>query len=205
MTGCDDCGLEPGDDGQTRTLWILLILNGVMFVAEMVAGILAQSTGLIADSLDMLADSSVYLLALRAVGKGAAAKARAARFCGGAQLVLAALAAADVTRRMAWGSEPEHVTMLGMGGLALAVNVTCLALLSRHRKGDVHMRATWICSRSDVLANLGVIAGGLLVGATGSRFPDLVAGGAIVAVVLHGAVSILRETARERQDTALTD
>jgi Co/Zn/Cd efflux system component len=38
----------------------LLAINAVMFVVELVAGWLAQSTGLIADSLDMFADAMVY-------------------------------------------------------------------------------------------------------------------------------------------------
>ena len=37
-------------------LWILLSINAAMFVAEITAGVIAESTGLIADSLDMLAD-----------------------------------------------------------------------------------------------------------------------------------------------------
>ena len=37
-----------------------------------------------------------------------------------------------------------------------------MALISRHRKGGLHMRASWIFSTNDVIANLGVIlaAGG---------------------------------------------
>lgn len=50
--------------------WILLAINGLMFLVEMTMGLIAQSTGLIADSLDMLADAAVYGLALYAVGHG---------------------------------------------------------------------------------------------------------------------------------------
>ncbi|RKY17802.1 MAG: cation transporter [Planctomycetota bacterium] len=202
MSGCDDCRLEPGDEAQVSTLKLLLLLNAAMFVVEAAAGWMAQSSSLLADSLDMLADASVYALALRAVGRGAAAKVRTATWCGVLQLLLTVLAASDVARRAAFGSEPEAFTMLGVGGLALLVNVTCLVLLSRHRRSEVHMRATWICSRSDVLANLAVLAGALLVAGTGSRYPDLVVGAVIVAVVFHGAVSILREAARARRDAA---
>ena len=54
------------------------------------------------------------------------------------------------------------------------------------------MKASWIFSTNDVLANLGVIVAGLLVGWTQTRFPDLVIGAIIAAVVFNGAIRILR-------------
>ncbi len=48
------------------------------------------------------------------------------------------------------------------------------------------MRASWIFSRSDVIANAGVLLAGLLVWLTGSRWPDLIVGSAIAAVVVRG-------------------
>jgi Co/Zn/Cd efflux system component len=54
------------------------------------------------------------------------------------------------------------------------------------------MKASWIFSTNDVLANLGVIVAGALVAWTGSRLPDLVIGTAVGLLVLGGAVRILR-------------
>ena len=44
-----------------------------------------------------------------------------------------------------------------------------------------------------VIANIGVILSGLLVLLTGSRFPDLVVGGAIGGYVVQEAIEILSE------------
>ena len=63
-----------GDAAEARTLKWLLVINGAMFVFELIVGLIAQSTGLIADSLDMFADAAVYGLALYAVGRAAALK-----------------------------------------------------------------------------------------------------------------------------------
>ena len=82
--------------------------------------------------------------------------------------------------------------MIGISALALAANVTCLLLLARHRHGGAHMKASWIFSTNDVLANLGIMAAGALVAWTGSRLPDLVIGTLVAALVLLGAVRILR-------------
>jgi Co/Zn/Cd efflux system component len=178
--------------GETRTLWTVLVINAAMFVVEGGAGYLGESTGLLADGLDMLADALVYGAALLAVGRGAALKRRAARLCGGLQLVLAAAALAEVARRARFGSDPEPPLMVLVSLLALAANVTSLWLVARHREGGVHMKATYICTANDVLANLGVIAAGALVAWTGTPWPDLVIGTAIAALVLRGALRILR-------------
>jgi Co/Zn/Cd efflux system component len=72
-----------------------------------------------------------------------------------------------------------------------AANVTCMALLAKYRDGGAHMRASWIFSINDVLANLGVIVAGALVAWTGSNLPDLVIGTLIGLLVLNGARRIL--------------
>ena len=101
-------------------------------------------------------------------------------------------AMAEVIRRFFLGSEPEPAWMMAVATVALVANVSCLYLILRHREGGAHMKASWIFSTNDVLANLGVIGAGLLVGWTQSRFPDLVIGAIIAAIVLTGALRILR-------------
>ena len=177
---------------ESLTLKWLLAINAVMFVVEMTAGWLAQSTGLMADSLDMFADAAVYGLALYAVGRGAGHQLKAARLSGWLQLSLALGALLEVLRRFVLGSEPAPALMTGIAFVALVANVTCLALVSRHRTGGAHMKASWIFSMNDVLANVGVIAAGALVAWTGSRYPDLVIGSLIALLVLNGARRILR-------------
>jgi len=185
---------DAADDeaAERGALIALLAINGVMFVAEMAAGWWAQSTGLMADALDMLADAFVYGLSLYAVGRAARLQVRAAHVSGWLQMALALGAFSEVIRRFVTGSEPEPAWMMAVSTVALAANVACLLLIARHRGGGAHMKASWIFSTNDVLANLGVIMAGGLVAWTGTRFPDLVIGTVIAAVVLTGAVRILR-------------
>ena len=74
----------------------------------------------------------------------------------------------------------------------VAANVACLWLIAGHRHGGVHMRASYIFSANDVLANVGVLVAGALVAWSGSPIPDWVIGTAIAALVLLGAIRILR-------------
>jgi len=191
-TSSDQGPASAEEEGERRTLWILLAINGCMFVAEGAAGRLVQSTGLLADSLDMLADAFVYGLSLYSVGKAVRHKLVAAKSSGYLQVVLAVAALSEVARRFVGHSEPEPLWMLGVATVALIANVSCLVLVARHRKGGAHMKASYIFSTNDVIANLGVIAAGVIVALTGSRYPDLVVGALIAFVVLTGAVRILR-------------
>jgi len=182
----------PGTPGEARVLRQLLAINASMFVLELGLGLAAQSTGLIADSVDMFADAAVYGLSLYGVGHAIERQRRVARASGVLQLLLALGVLAEVARRAVYGSEPVGPLMMGVSVLALVANVTCMALLARHRTGGLHMKASWIFSTNDVLANLGVIlAGGLVLG-TGSALPDLVIGTLIGLLVLVGAGRILR-------------
>lgn len=129
-----------------------------------------------------------------AVGRSAAAKVRTAHVAGWFQAALAIGALVEVLRRAVWGGDPEPSLMMIVAGVALVANVTCLWLVSRHRDGGAHMKASVIFSANDVLANAGVIVAGALVAWTGSRYPDLAIGSVIAIVVLLGARRILRLT-----------
>jgi len=190
---CGTTAQEHIDKAQRRLLWTVLVLNGVMFFVEFIAGWLAQSSGLIADSLDMLADTLVYAVSLYAVGKAIKYKANAAIFNGTLQTVLALLVLADVLQRLIFGSQPNANMMLWVAGLALLVNVLCFALLYSSRNGDINIRASWICSRNDMLMNTGVIASALLVAQLDMAWPDLLIATVIALIVLRSAIRIIRD------------
>jgi Co/Zn/Cd efflux system component len=177
---------------EARTLKVLLAINAAMFVVEIVVAFIAESTGLLADSLDMFADAAVYGLALYAVGRSASAKLRTAHVSGWLQAALAVGTLGEVVRRAIVGSDPESPLMIAVASVALIANASCLWLVSKHREGGAHMKASAIFSANDVLANLGVIAAGVLVAVTGSKYPDLVIGSIIAVVVLLGARRILK-------------
>ena len=201
MSGCD-CEVEIKNKEQSRVLIILLGINAFMFLVEITFGILSESTALIADSLDMLADATVYGIGLYAVGRPLLAKIRAAHISGVFQIILGASVSVDVFRRLVWGSEPESLFMIAVGIAALVANVICLLLIAKHREGEVHMRASWIFSKNDVIANLGIIIGGLLVYALESRYPDLLIGLVISIIVIRGGIQIFKDASNDKKQVA---
>lgn len=197
MSSCD-CHIEATDASQKGVLRKLLVLNGIMFVAELIVGIVGQSTGLLADSLDMLADALVYGVALYAVGRSSSLKTNAASLSGAFQILIALGIAADIIRRAITGSDPSSLLMFVVSIVALAVNTWCLKLITKEKEGEVHMRASYIFSKNDVIANSGVILASIIIYLTGSRWPDLVIGAIITIVVLRGGIQILTHTRHTR-------
>jgi len=185
--------LIPEDHSdERRVLLILLGINGFMFVAELLGGILGDSMGLISDSFDMLADASVYAISLFAVGKSLQVKRLSARVNGSFQVLIGLGILYEVIRRFVSGSDPEPSFMILVSLVALAANVYCLSLLSGKKDKGVHMKASYICSSTDVMANGGVILAGVLVLMTSSAYPDLIIGLIVTGIVLRGAWAIFK-------------
>ncbi|MCL6639786.1 MAG: cation transporter [Candidatus Rokubacteria bacterium] len=163
-----------------------------MFAAEAAAALLARSTALLADSADMLGDAMVYGFSVAVVGRGPVWQARAALLKG---LVMGAFGLgvlAEAALKLAGGLLPTAEVMGGVGLLALGANAAVLALLWSHRSDDLNMRSAWLCSRNDVIANLGVLvaAGGVAV--TGSPWPDIAVGLGIAALFGGAALGVIR-------------
>lgn len=177
---------------ESQLLKKLVSINAGMFFIELAVGFYAESMGLISDSLDMLADSGVYLISLYAVGKSLQVKKKSALANGVFQILLGAGIILETVRRFVYGSDPEPTYMILVSLIALAANGYCLALLSEHKEGEVHLKASYICSSTDVMANIGVTVAGALVFLTKSPYPDLLIGIIVTGIVLRGARSILQ-------------
>ena len=180
---------------QRRLLWVVLCINGAMFLVELIAGITASSTALLADSVDMLGDAIVYGVSLYVVARGAVWQARVARLKG---LIMAAFGVgvlAQVVTKLLHGLHPNADTMGVVGSLALAANTVCLAMLWRRRRDDVNMRSAWMCSLNDVAGNAGVIVAGAAVALTASGWPDILVGLMIAGMFCASATHIIRAAA----------
>lgn len=197
----DDCCSRKGDTiaalgqkrDQRRVLIVVMLINFIMFGVEFGGGLIANSSALLADSVDMFGDAFVYALSLYALSRGQRWEAGAAVAKGVIILLFGILVIAEIADKIVNGVPPSSELMLLFGSLALAANLTCLALLWRFRRLNVNMSSTFECSRNDVLSNVGVLAAAGLVGLSGSAWPDIVVGAAIAALFLRSAWRVLME------------
>jgi len=203
MNESDSCGchgdqkLAAVDPGYRRALAIVVALNLGFGLIEIAGGFIADSQALKADSLDFLGDGSISLLGLLALHWTARGRARVAL----SQGVFLGLLGLGVIGLATWrafhATLPEAELMGAIGIAAFAINVGSALLLLRHRDGDANVRAIWLFSRNDAVANVAVIFAALLVGATGQAWPDLAVAGVIALLFLHSAYEIVSGAWRE--------
>ena len=197
MSCCDDsaCAVGQLQARQSRTLKWVLAINSVMFGVEFGVGMAAGSVALMADSLDMLGDALVYALSLYAVSRGVRWKAGAAMVKGLVMAAFGVFVLAQLAYRISHAVPPDTALMGAIGALALAANLICLRLLTRHREEDINMRSVWLCSRNDIIANVSVLVAAGLVTVTHQAWPDWVVGLGIAALFLHSAWRVLGQAA----------
>ena len=195
---CEDkaCEVTALRESHGRVLWIVLGINTLMFVAEGAAGLLAHSTSLLADALDILGYALVYGFSLLVLARSLRWQATAALTKGGFMLAFGLAVLAEAVYKVFHPVMPSAETMGVVGAIALAANIVCFSLLYRHRGDNLNMSSTWLCSRNDLIANVGVL---LAAGATfllASRWPDIIVGCIISVLFLRSAFSVLRDAAR---------
>lgn len=184
---------------QRRTLQIALGLNATMFAVEVTAGIIGNSMALVAEGLDNLTNAAAYGIAMLAITRGAMFKARAATVSGLVLLLLGVGVLVEVVRRAFYGEAPDGLLMLIVAAVSLGVNGSVLRMLSKYRHGDVNLRATWIFTRADVIANLALIVSGAVVLLIGLRAIDLIVGAGIGCYVIKESVEILEDARKARR------
>jgi len=187
------CEVTPDTKYEIRILKIVLVLNFGMFLIEFTAGLFSDSIALLADSLDMFADAFIYALSLFALKQHEKWRIYAAMSSGIIQLVLGIGIAISALYKLVVFTVPNYEMMGIYGLLALIVNVISFWLLSQFREGNINIRASWICSRNDIIANVGVLFAAVLVYYTQSGFPDILIGLSIAAIVIVSAIDIIKE------------
>lgn len=153
-------------------------LNLAYFGVEFAAASAIGSVSLFADSIDFLEEASVNLLILISLGWSARGRA-----CAGMALALILLVPGLATLWTAWDKfnvpvvpDPVILSLAGLG--ALAVNLSCAFMLARYRNhGGSLTKAAFLSARNDALANVAIIAAGLVTAALWrSAWPDVIVG-----------------------------
>jgi Co/Zn/Cd efflux system component len=181
---------------ERRALLLALVLNASLAAIELAAAAWSRSVALMADAIDFVEDSALYGLALAMGGAQPAARHRFGLVVAGLMALPGLAALAQVWRQLATGAAPHGATIWAVSTLALAANLATAAIILAARRGpapaSLGLRAAWLSSRNDALANLAMIAAGAGVALTGRGWPDLVVGLAVAALHLSGGWQILR-------------
>lgn len=198
------CSGNPQFDGidptYKRVLWIVIVINALMFVIEMLAGKIAGSQALQADALDFLGDAFTYGLSLAVIGMSLKVRATAALFKGGSLLVMGLWVFGSTAYQFFVLGVPKAEIMGAIGFLALAANIASVLLLMRYKDGDANVRSVWLCSRNDAIGNVAVLAASAAVWLTSASWPDLLVAIIMAGLFLRSAQLILIQAWREYRE-----
>jgi Co/Zn/Cd efflux system component len=189
------------DSRYRRVLWAVLVINGAMFLIEIIAGVAAGSASLQADALDFLGDTANYGISLFVVGMALRYRARAALAKGITMGLFGLWVLGAAFWHAAAGTVPAAETMGAVGGAALLANAASFAFLWAYKGGDSNMKSVWLCSRNDVIGNLAVLLAALGVFDLGKGWPDIVVALVMACFAVQGAWVIIRLARAELQLT----
>lgn len=182
------------------TVKLVALLNLAYFGVEFGIARAIGSVSLFADSIDFLEDAAVNGLILIALGWNARRRSIV-----GMILAMILFAPGVATAWTAWQKfnipVPPAALPLTLTGLgALAVNLSCALLLARFRAHSGSLtRAAFLSARNDALANVAIIAAGLLTAATLSAWPDVIVGIGIFAMNLDASRQVYVAARAERR------
>ena len=195
---------ETSDYSLRRIVRLVDLLNLGYFGIEFVVATGIGSVSLFADSIDFLEDASVNFLIAVALGWTSQNRARLGMLLAGVLLVpgLATLWMAWEKFNVPVAPGPVPLSLAGLG--ALAVNMFCAFMLARYRnhRGSL-TRAAFLSARNDALANIAIIAAGLVTAFLWrSAWPDLLVGLAIAGINSDAAREVWKAAREEHSAVA---
>lgn len=185
-----------------------LALTTAFLIAEVIGAYAFNSLALLSDAAHMFTDAAALAIALAAVKIGQRPpddkrtfgyrrfEILAAAFNA---LLLFAVAGYVLWEGIARFFAPAEVGSLGMlivAALGLVVNLVAMRLLASGKQASLNVKGAYLEVWADMLGSLGVIAGAVLIMATGWQWVDPVVAIGIGLWVLPRTWSLLRETTR---------
>jgi Co/Zn/Cd efflux system component len=177
------------DDSALRgTVAAVALLNLGYFAVEFAIASIIGSVSLLADSADFFEDAAVNFLIFAALGWSNTRRAEIGMLLS-AVLLAPALAFLWTLWEKFYAPIPPAALPLSLTGAgALAVNLFCAFILARfqHHAGSL-TRAAFLSARNDALANVAIIATGLVTLRFPSVWPDVIVGFGIAFMNLDAA------------------
>jgi Co/Zn/Cd efflux system component len=180
-----------------KVLWIVFLINALIFVVEFGSAFFANSVSLQADALDFLADAATYGITLMVLGSSVRIRSSAALLKGLSMGILGVWIFARTIYNASENIIPLADVMGSIGFAALIANVVCAILLYKHRSGDSNMRSVWLCSRNDAIGNIAIMIAASGVFAMNSGWPDFVVASLMATLAIISSYQIIKQAVRE--------
>ncbi|WP_041631781.1 cation diffusion facilitator family transporter [Corynebacterium maris] len=193
-------------DAPLKALLGALIITAVVFLAELIAGVVSGSLALLSDAMHMLSDATGLIIALLAMLIGRRKATDRSTFGHRRVEVVAALFnAVVVTLVVVWiliqaigrlgsGTEIDTTLMISVAVIGLLANAASALILMGQRHASLNMRGAFLHVITDMLGSVAVIVAGVVIALTGWTAADTLASLAIVALVLPRSLKLLTDS-----------
>lgn len=187
-----------------RRLWLVIGLTSVVFVAEVVGGLVSGSLALLADAGHMLSDAGGLIVAALAMVIGSRPATRsstygfrraevlAAAVNAGAVCVIAVWIAVSAFRRLGQGVEIETGMMLVVAIVGLVANAVSAVILNGGQGESLNMRGAYLHVLADLLGSVAVIIAAVAISLTGWNWIDQAASLVIALLILPRSWALLK-------------
>lgn len=189
----------------TTRLSLSLVLTLAFVVVEAVAGIFANSLALLTDAAHNLTDVIALGLTWFAV-RITAQPANAQKTYGyhragilvallnSTTLVLISLGIFyEAYRRFITPPEVQSNILIGVGLIAVVINLVTALLVQRGSQSDLNLRSAFVHLMGDVLATIGAVIAGVIIYFTNANWLDPLVSVLIGFLILYNAWGILRD------------
>jgi cobalt-zinc-cadmium efflux system protein len=191
---------------ERRLTWALVITVGI-FLLEIIGGIISNSLALKSDAGHLFGDVlalGLSLFATRVAQYPPTSKRTygyhrtevlAAIFNAATLFFLAGYIFYEAYRRLLEPEPVRSVMMLVIAFIGLGANLIVMMRLKDAAANNLNIKAAFLHVVGDMLGSVGVVAGGLIMLTTGNYIADPIISFFVGAIILYGAVGVLRDGA----------
>lgn len=202
-----DHGHAHPDPAQLPLRRILMVagITLVVFLAELVGGLVSGSLALLADAGHMLTDSAGLIMAFTAllIGQRTAnaqatfgyrrAEVLTALINGISVIAIALFIAWEAVGRFRTGAEIQTTTMIVVAIVGLIANLIAMALLMKPADSSVNIKGAYLHVLIDAASSAAVIVSAVLISVTGWVALDAIVSIAIAVFILPRAWALVRD------------
>lgn len=195
-------------DADRRYLWVALALLLAFMVAEVVVAFAAGSLALLSDAGHMLSDVGAIAGALWAMHLAARppsgvwtfgwkrAEIISAALNGITLLVVSGIVTFEAVRRLVHPPDTEGGPVLVVALVGVAVNLVATWVLARADRSSLNVEGAFRHILTDLYGFAGTVVAGLVILTTGFTRADPIASLVVVALMVHAAWGLLRDSGR---------
>lgn len=188
-----------------KIVMIVAALNLFGFAVEFIVAWAIGSASLFADAADFMEDFLIALLVVTALGWSVASRRKASVGLAALILIPAIAAFGTAIWKIISGAPPEGFTLSATAVFAMVVNLISALLLMRLRGGGALVHGAWLAARNDVLANVLILAAGIVTIFWATIWPDVVIGVIIGVINLRAAQEVLEQARAEDPELEMDD